>query len=480
MDNDAHRRKPGTALAPSTSEKGPSSRYLFLLHPIKFLTALFLAWKALLFLVVINCPGPGYDTSTTLLLGPSQSPASVTELWKAAWPSTSTILRFVRWDSIYFVHIAERGYLYEQEWAFGYGYTRLLSYLTAALHPTDNGIGATEITQVAVGISHLSHYLSVLVLYALTKTIFGTETNTQRAFCLVSAALHIISPAGAFLSAPYGEPLFSFLNLTGFYLYLSAVLNEDTGRQITRDAKFLASAVLFALATTVRSNGILSGCLFAYDAVLGVVRVITRGFSLETVHRLFVIVLGGSIVALGMVGPQYVAFATYCTDPDSSRPWCKQLIPSIYGWVQAHYWNVGFLKYWTVTNLPLFCLAAPMLAVLCQSALSVLQRPPAEQIYLSFAPDASSQKTSVRQSCLTRLAISQGLLAITALTSYHVQIINRISSGYPVWYWYLASLALDKTKPSQPARCLFSAATQGMAMYGLIQAVLFGSFLPPA
>lgn len=141
MDNDAHRRKPGTALAPSTSEKGPSSRYLFLLHPIKFLTALFLAWKALLFLVVINCPGPGYDTSTTLLLGPSQSPASVTELWKAAWPSTSTILRFVRWDSIYFVHIAERGYLYEQEWAFGYGYTRLLSYLTAGMSTSTSALG---------------------------------------------------------------------------------------------------------------------------------------------------------------------------------------------------------------------------------------------------------------------------------------------------------------------------------------------------
>lgn len=191
---------------------------------------------------------------------------------------------------------------------------------------------------MAVGISHLSHFLSVLALYALTKTIFGAETHTQRAFCLVSAALHIISPAGAFLSAPYGEPLSSFLNLTGFYLYLSAILNEDTGRQITRDAKFLAAAVLFALATTVRSNGILSGCLFAYDAVLGFARVVTRGFSLETVRRLFVIVLGGSIVALGMVGTQYVAFTTYCTDPDSSRPWCKQLIPSIYGWVQAHYW----------------------------------------------------------------------------------------------------------------------------------------------
>jgi phosphatidylinositol glycan class V len=172
----------------------------------------------------------------------------------------------------------------------------------------------------------------------LTKTIFGAETNARRAFCLVSAALHIISPAGAFLSAPYGESVFSFLNLTAFHLYLSALFDEDIGRHSVRDVKFLAAAVLFALATTVRSNGILSGCLFAYDAILGVSQAFTRSFSFGVVRRLFVVVFGGSIIALGMIGPQYVAFMTYCTDPGLSRPWCEQLIPSIYGWVQMHYW----------------------------------------------------------------------------------------------------------------------------------------------
>jgi phosphatidylinositol glycan class V len=85
---------------------------------------------------------------------------------------------------------------------------------------------------------------------------------------------------------------------------------------------------------------------------------------------------------------------------------------------------------------------------------------------------------------LFRLAVPQGLLAIMALTSYHVQIINRISSGYPLWYWWLVSTAMDglqgpRKSPSQ-SRSLLSVATQAMVGYALIQGVLFGSFLPPA
>jgi phosphatidylinositol glycan class V len=124
-----------------------------------------------------------------------------------------------------------------------------------------------------------------------------------------------------------------------------------------------------------------------------------------------------------------------------------------------------------------------MLAVMCYSSFSALRKSLAETVWSSSAQNVSSHKTSLQQSCLARLAIPQGLLAIMALTSYHVQIINRISSGYPLWYWYLTSLALPPTELFQPTwtgRRLFLVAAQGMAIYGLIQAVLFGSFLPPA
>lgn len=185
-------------------------------------------------------------------------------------------------------------------------------------------------------ISHVSHFLSALVLHALTKSLFGHETQSQKAFCLISAALHIISPAGAFLSAPYGESLFSLLNFTGFYLYSSALLAENARHQARRDILFVLAGILFATATTIRGNGIISGFLFAYDAVQGAWQFLNSGLSIDLIRRTAFVVLGGSIVALGSIIPQYIAYTEYCVA--TTRPWCGRLLPSVYSWVQVHYW----------------------------------------------------------------------------------------------------------------------------------------------
>ena len=81
-------------------------------------------------------------------------------------------------------------------------------------------------------------------------------------------------------------------------------------------------------------------------------------------------------------------------------------------------------------------------------------------------------------SLLIRLALPQVTLAVLAFTSYHVQIVNRISSGYPLWYWYIAYQILSGFE-SKHSRALPVAVT-AIVMYGLVQATLFGSFLPPA
>lgn len=195
-----------------------------------------------------------------------------------------------------------------------------------------------QIAWTGIAISHLAHYLSVLVLYRLSSNVFGLQTPVQRLVCFLSAFLHIISPAGAFLSAPYGEPLFSFLNISGLYLYSSSFRDDGVGKKLFRDVKLLAAALFFAVATTVRSNGLLSGFLFAYDAVWQLRRVVLHGLSWEAFMRLSVIVLGGCVVAVGIVLPQVAAYTTYCLAESTARPWCQWTIPSIYGWVQERYW----------------------------------------------------------------------------------------------------------------------------------------------
>ncbi|EGC43190.1 proteasome activator subunit 4 [Histoplasma capsulatum var. duboisii H88] len=420
-------------------------------HPLSSLSVLFVFWKLLLLLAVVASPGPGYDTSTTLL--PSTASASATDSsllgvgtvigGGSGW--SSSLLKLVRWDAIYFVSIAQRGYIFEQEWAFGYGYTKLLSFLSSGESflvfwgVPDSNPDTLHVALTGIGLSHTCHYLSVLSLYGLSRTVFGD--GSSRALPLLAAALHVISPAGAFLSAPYGEPVFSFLNFTGFYAYASALHDDRRGCVFARDVKFLVAGGLFATVTTVRSNGVLSGMLFAYDTVVGLAAIVSSGVSLSKLHRMFFVVLGGSLILLGVVGPQYRAFMVYCRNVDVRRIWCDNTIPSVYTFVQNHYWGSGtFLSYWKVSNLPLFCLAAPMLVIMGVSSWWPFQSPLDFDIRNKEPRKREEEvsQTEHRRTCLYRLAIPQAVLTVLALTNSHVQIINRISSGYPLWYWYIA------------------------------------------
>ena len=83
---------------------------------------------------------------------------------------------------------------------------------------------------------------------------------------------------------------------------------------------------------------------------------------------------------------------------------------------------------------------------------------------------------------IRRLSMPQLTLAILALTNYHVQIITRLSSGYPLWYWWVASSMVAKspinaTGGNVTRKMIIS---RWMIIYALVQGGLFASFLPPA
>ncbi|KAF3481377.1 GPI mannosyltransferase 2 [Arthroderma uncinatum] len=451
-------------------------------QPIYTLTKCFCLWKIVLLLIVLASPGPGYDTSTALLLSPEEEHAR-NSAGTVEWLISHVAHKVARWDSIYFLKIAQRGYVFEQEWAFGYGYTRLLSFiLPASLRSLQN------LAVAGVVLSHLCHYLSVLVLYRLSRAIFKSDGQKSDALPFLASALHIVSPAGAFLSAPYMEAPFSFLNFSGYYMFITALNDERRGSFYLRDAKFLSAGALFAVATAVRSNGLLSGLLFVYDAVFGLHQLFTHGLSWHVLRRLAMIGAGGSLILIGIVGPQYVAYKEFCL-AEVSRPWCSRLLPSIYTWVQAYYCsdqrNVGFLRYWTFSNLPLFCIAAPAICILVYSGIRVwatllpMLAEPGQKDGGETKADSDSSYSLRYQA---RLALPQVVLALLAVTNYHIQIVNRISSGYPLWYWFLAScLVSEKRNSTTLPRWLSShVILRVTVMYGLVQACLFASFLPPA
>lgn len=102
-------------------------------HDIKRLAVVFVAWKTLLVLLAIFTPGPGYDTSGFVALT-RHDPGRV----ENHSPSLSDrlALSHLRWDALYFVKAAQRGYLYEQEWAFSRAHSLTVQTVTDCRFPT--------------------------------------------------------------------------------------------------------------------------------------------------------------------------------------------------------------------------------------------------------------------------------------------------------------------------------------------------------
>jgi phosphatidylinositol glycan class V len=104
--------------------------------------------------------------------------------------------------------------------------------------------------------------------------------------------------------------------------------------------EIVAAGLVFGVATAIRSNGLLSGLPFLYDAVARTWAIANHGISGRRLYDLVSLVIGGLLISLGLVIPQTVAYRMYCIDSIAGvrQPWCTRTIPSIYTWVQEHYW----------------------------------------------------------------------------------------------------------------------------------------------
>lgn len=157
----------------------------------------------------------------------------------------------------------------------------------------------------------------------------------------------ILNPASVFHASAYTESLFTFCCMAGLYLLYVR-------------GQFWAAVIPFAASSCARSNGILNGGFLLHESLRK---------AIEQWHRsrlmAVLLVVRGCITCTLAVLPyvmfQYYAWRVYCGSHDKSRPWCSDRIPAVYGFVQSHYWDVGFLKYYQVKQLPNFAVALPLL-----------------------------------------------------------------------------------------------------------------------
>jgi phosphatidylinositol glycan class V len=294
-------------------------------RPLYSIFTVFAAWKGFLLSIALGTSiSDDYDTSTSLFFE---------HVYGAGVNASALATKLTRWDSLYFMQAAHGGYIYEQQWAFGAALpvtVQGISWSLKSLHLA--GDGALE-PLVAISFNNLTHLVAVLALYRLTLILFNNKT-----LAYVAAVLHILSPAGLFLSAPCAESPFACLSFIGNLLFAMGL--KPGASTWKRMLAFLGAGVSFGLSTSFRSNGLISGLLFAVEAVKCLFAFF-RHPSFPRLALLASLIIGGLSIAAGSVVPQTVAWFRYCKvdliDAEP-RPWCSRLVPSIFTFVQEHYW----------------------------------------------------------------------------------------------------------------------------------------------
>lgn len=164
--------------------------------------ASFAAWTLTVALLYISSSLPRFDSSPDAVL------RTHTLKQHLAYP-------LLRWDAFHFVHIAQRGYVYEHEWAFLHGIAAAMRYpakLFNVLGLAETTTGVASLSDLLLGGALLSSLCgSTITLYHLTLHHFKSP-----AVAYLTALLSLLPSSPATLRfSVYNEPFFTYLSYQG-------------------------------------------------------------------------------------------------------------------------------------------------------------------------------------------------------------------------------------------------------------------------
>ncbi|KAI0093296.1 GPI mannosyltransferase 2 [Irpex rosettiformis] len=428
-----------------------SNGYVVKRHLKTLRIASFAAWLLTLILLYISSLLPLFDSSPDIVL------PRTTLRERLAYP-------LLRWDVFHFVHIAQEGYVYEHEWAFLHGIAAAMKYpasLLRILGLTETATGSLSTSDLLLSGALLSCLCgSTTTLYRLTLHLFGSPSVAYLAALL---SLLPSSPATLRFSV-YNEPFFTYLSYKG----------------ICATQDLVAATVFFTGAASLRSNGFMLSGFVVWQTV---VEPILAGKRLS-LRQTILAGLSLGLICSPFALHQYSAYKAFCFQDSQHSLWCSAAIPSVYGYVQAKYWNGGFLRYWSFAQLPNILLAAPILVLIFSfvyahfkaCVIPTLLRYP----FISTSPLAiplsmfSKPKESVFfTNSITPHIIHAFLMCCILLFAAHTQIALRLAASMPTTYWAAAWLMVDYPRLGK-WWVIWS------VVWGMVSVVLFSVFLPPA
>ncbi|KAJ9475495.1 GPI mannosyltransferase 2 [Pseudozyma hubeiensis] len=427
-------------------------------------------------LVIISHLQQAFDTSHELLsfsLDPLTSHGLSAGGFK--W-----LLAFVRWDTIYFVAAAspsssttvgvhQGGYATEQSLAFQPGIVALLriaGYVTPSL---DGAWSPTAAILVITALANAAAVASPVLLYRLSLKV---TRDAELAY--TAALLSVFAPsAGTTLTSPTPESFYSVASLLG-------MLSLETSNAGVGWIQVASASIFFALATSFRANGTLLVGYFSF-------KLVSEARSSTPISAALKLALSTILSISPNILFQTWAYGRFCLG-EEQRPWCQDRLPSIYTFVQSHYWNVGFLRYWEVSQLPNFALAAPVLAAIAYTVSTFYRHSSWGKILYSTIPAPSSILNPAASKATSGLSLSicptatpyvMHALALGLILTFasHVQIALRLATpgGMPAVWWGAAHLVLYSG-----ARWSRKVVVGYLSVQVCVGIVLYGGFYPPA
>lgn len=439
--------KPWSFRCPAT----PMSRALY--PDLLLIAAAFVAVKTLHAVILFFTPLQ-FDVSSAILLAQyahektwltsPQGPGRFRQLVsQAGWSLLTRVVdRLVTWDAVYFADLFVNPIQFEHQFVFCPLWWRLIAALPALEYA--QLYSRLLLATIAANVCHLA---AAYVLYFYTLVVFtNARLFKPRRMALTSLILFVWSPAAAFLTAPYSEApaaLFSFLCLYLREVGVGPQVAVSRQQSAPRSALYILSGAFAAIAFGMRANCLFLGCAYLYDLWAG-----RCGRALP--------LAAGLILGVAFVGAQIHSYVAICLGTDRGE-WCGSALPSLFAYAQAHYWNNGFLKYWTPNNIPNFIFGAPSILLL---GLSIR--------YFAYLNPIKA---------LVPVLIINGVFLSMLLLFWHVQIVTRVHTFLPTMYWLVAGMT---TQPHALHKKWAEICVTYFFVWNVAQVALFGAFLPPA
>jgi phosphatidylinositol glycan class V len=303
---------------------------------------------------------------------------------------------FRRWDGVYFLHIAEHGYSYENTLAFFPLYPFVVRLVAnTLLYPLFYCLSYSNVLLIAaVLVNFVCFVASAVVLFELGKLVLDNERLAYRA-----SQLYCVNPASIFFSAAYSESSYALLSWLGMLA-------------VERNRLNLAS-IYFGLSGAARSNGLVNVGFIFHRTLRNVVEIlimreVAAGAKLRKIVSIMLLtVLRLVVVFVPFSAYQYYSYTVFCNPLASYRDlptevrrygsergykmpysglsvWCSYTLPVSYSYVQSNHWDVGFLRYYEVKQIPNFVLAVPMVCLASYAIWLVLSKHPTHCLWLGL------------------------------------------------------------------------------------------------